>query len=74
MNTTPSDVGVKAGDWLEAHGIHGKPARRGAILEVLGRPGHEHYRVRWDARHESIVYPTDGVSVLRGQARSAPSP
>ena len=57
----------RAGDWLETRGIHGEPARRGEIIEVLGGPGHEHYRVRWDEQHESIVYPADGVTI-------APSP
>ena len=50
------------GDWLEARGIHGEPGRRGQIIELLGGPGHEHYRVRWDEGHESIGYPADGVS------------
>jgi hypothetical protein len=64
MNPNPSRIDAHAGDWLEAHGIPGKPPRRGEILEVLGRPGHERYRVRWDEKHESIVYPADGVSVV----------
>lgn len=41
--------GSRAGDWLEVNGIPGYPPRRGEILEVLGHPGHEHYRVRWVA-------------------------
>jgi hypothetical protein len=60
---------ARAGDWLEARGIHGEPPRRGEILEVIGRPDHERFRVRWDERHESIVVPADGVSVMR-RARS----
>ena len=55
---------AKPGDWLETRGIHGEPARLGQILEVLGEQGHEHYRVRWDEQHESIVYPADGVRVI----------
>lgn len=55
------------GDWLEARGLPGLPSRRGQIVEVLGRAGHEHFRVRWDERHESIVYPADGVIVLPHQ-------
>jgi len=57
-------VEARTGDWLEAHGIHGGTPRRGKVLEVLGGPGHEHYRVRWDDAHESIVYPDDGVLVV----------
>ncbi len=53
------------GDLLEARGIHGEPARRGQIVEILGEPGHEHYKVRWDEQHESIVYPADGVQIIR---------
>jgi hypothetical protein len=63
--TTLSSAGARAGDWIEAHGIHGEPARRGRIVEVLGEAGHEHFRVRWDERHESIVYPADGVTIVR---------
>jgi predicted NAD/FAD-binding protein len=25
---------------------------------------HEHYKVHWDERHESIVYPADGVQII----------
>ena len=59
-----STTRAQAGDTLEAHGTHGKPTRRGEIVEVLGDAGHEHYRVRWEPGHESIVYPADGVSVI----------
>ena len=51
---------ARVGDQIETRGLHGQPSRRGEIAELLGSPGHEHYRVRWDERHESIVYPTDG--------------
>ena len=54
----------RVGDWIEARGLPGYPSRRGEIEELLGQPGHEHYRVRWDEQHESIVYPADGVIVL----------
>ena len=55
----------EAGDWLEVRGLPGWQSRRGMILEVLGRPGHERYRVKWDEKHESIVFPAaDGVHVL----------
>ena len=57
------EAGAGVGDWIEPHGVHGQASRRGEIIEVLGREGHEHYRVRWDEQHESIVYPADGVIV-----------
>ena len=59
---------ARVGDWIEARGLHGQPARRGEIVELLGSAGHEHYRVRWDEKHESIVYPADGVIIASGRA------
>jgi Domain of unknown function (DUF1918) len=69
MTTTPLDARPRAGDSIETRGVHGQAARRGEILEVLGREGHEHYRVRWDEQHESIVYPADGVIISAGPGR-----
>ncbi|MDT7685483.1 MAG: hypothetical protein QOI10_3932 [Solirubrobacterales bacterium] len=31
--------------------------RHGDVLEVLGDPDNQHYRVRWDDGHESIYFP-----------------
>jgi Domain of unknown function (DUF1918) len=56
-------VTARVGDRIEARGLHGQASRRGEIVELLGSEGHEHYRVRWDEKHESIVYPTDGVII-----------
>ena len=63
------ETGARVGDWIEPHGVHGQASRRGEIIEVLGSEGHEHYRVRWDEHHESIVYPADGVIVTPGAGR-----
>jgi Domain of unknown function (DUF1918) len=63
MSTDP-EPNAQVGDWIEARGVHGKPARRGEIIELLGSGDHEHYRVRWDEQHESIVYPADGVIII----------
>ena len=52
------------GDWIEVNLIGGGSNRRGQILEVLGKEGHEHYRVRWDEEHESIHFPADGTRLL----------
>ena len=59
---------ARVGDWVETHGLPGKPSRRGQIVELLGSAEHERFLVRWDERHESIVYP--GAGVLVGPARS----
>jgi hypothetical protein len=72
VTTQHSRMDAHVGDWLEARGIHGETPRRGEIIEILGQPGHEHFRVRWDEHHESIVYPADGVSVVHHAAKRAP--
>lgn len=69
MPTKSDETGARAGDWVEPRGVYGQAPRRGKIIEVLGREGHEHYRVRWDEQHESIVYPADGVIVTPGTGR-----
>ncbi len=65
MSVKKTPATVQVGDWLEARGIHGEPARVAEILEILGEPGREHYRVRWDEQHESIVYPADGITIRK---------
>jgi hypothetical protein len=65
--------GTQVGDWIEVRGLHGQPGRRGQVIELLGRDRHERYRVRWDEKHESVLYPADGVIVIarRGRTRRA---
>jgi hypothetical protein len=59
------NVIAQPGDWIEIHGHHtGQAARHGEVLEVLGTPGHEHYRVRWDETHESIFFPGEDARVV----------
>jgi Domain of unknown function (DUF1918) len=67
MATESQKNSAAAGDWIEARGLPGQPSRRGEIVEVIGQGSHEHYRVRWDERHESLLYPADGVIVLGPQ-------
>jgi hypothetical protein len=61
--TTKTNSNAQVGDWIEVHGLHGQPSRRGQIVELLGHDQHEHYRVHWDEQHESIVYPADGIVI-----------
>jgi hypothetical protein len=68
--TTPTG---RPGDWLEVHSPGGGAPRRGQILELLGRPGHEHYRVRWTDNHESIFFPAEGTHVVRHDKDVKPS-
>jgi hypothetical protein len=60
---------AKAGDRIEVRGLAGGPTRKGSILEILGRAGHEHYRVRWDDDTESIFFPADGAHVIHAKAQ-----
>ena len=64
MTTHAGAVEARVGDQLEARGIHGGAARRGRVIEIVGAPGHERYRVRWNEDHESIVFPADGVLLV----------
>ena len=54
------------GDLIEIHGHRvGEKARLAEILEVLGEPGHEHYRVRWDDDRESIFFPSSDATIRK---------
>jgi hypothetical protein len=53
---------------IHRHSV-GEHERTGLILEVLGTPGHERYRVRWDEEHESVFYPGSDVTIRRGESR-----
>jgi len=53
---------------VEGHRI-GEARRIGEILEVLGQPGHEHYRVRWDDDHERVFYPSSDATIERPAPR-----
>ncbi len=49
---------LRVGDRIvaESHRL-GAVARRGEIVELLGEPGGQRCRVRWDDGHETLVYP-----------------
>jgi len=55
---------AQPGDWIEVEGTRGAGPRRGEILAVLGSPDHTHFRVRWDEKHESLLYPADGGCIV----------
>ena len=57
---------ARPGDWVVVHPhTVGEHERTGLILEVLGTPAHEHYRIRWDEEHESIFYPGSDATIRR---------
>jgi hypothetical protein len=62
--TVTTTAAARVGDSVEVTGLPGKPPKRGQILEVLGAGEHVHFRVRWDEQHESLLYPTEGATVV----------
>lgn len=65
-----SVIEARPGDLVVVHGrTTGDPGRTGVILEVLGGPDHEHYRVRWDEEHESLYWPGSDASLRPGSRR-----
>jgi hypothetical protein len=61
---TESSAVERAGDLVVIHEHRvGESRRVGEILEVLGEPGHRHYRVRWDDDRETIFYPSNDAVI-----------
>jgi hypothetical protein len=55
---------ARVGDCVEVNGLPGRPTKRGEIVELLGEGEHLHFRVRWDDQHESLLFPTEGATVV----------
>ena len=36
---------------------------------MLGEPGHEHYRVRWEAGDETVFYPSNDATIQHADRR-----
>ena len=75
MAKTVQGKPARAGDEvvITGHSV-GNAARTALILEVLGDPGHERFRVRWEDGHESIFFPGGDAVVRRPTARRVKSP
>ena len=74
MSETKRRADVQPGDLVEVTGhFVGEKPRLGEILEVLGEPEHEHYRVRWEDGHESFYY-ADNDATIRPARRRATTP
>ncbi|MDH4177944.1 MAG: DUF1918 domain-containing protein [Thermoleophilia bacterium] len=66
MPKTMQGKPVRVGDTIEITGHSvGDAPKTAEILEVLGEPGHEHFRVRWEDGHESIFFPGADAVVRR---------
>lgn len=61
---------ARVGDRIEvaSHRLRGS-RRAGTILQVMGDPGHEYYRVRWDDRGESVLHPGPDATLLPATPR-----
>jgi hypothetical protein len=60
----------RIGDLVVVEGRRvGQGRRVGEIVEVLGEPGHEHYRVRWEAGHETVFYPSSDATIQKAGRR-----
>jgi len=75
MTKTVQGEPAHAGDEIVVTGHSvGESARTAVILDVLGDPGHERFRVRWEDGHESILFPGEDAVVRRPAVRRAKSP
>ena len=69
MNPSTNDWHAAVGDVIVIEGHHvGDSRRTGEILEVLGSPGHQHYRVRWDDDRETVFYPSSDATIRKHEA------
>ena len=64
MTATDFVHAVEPGDIVKTGGRHVGDARRtGEIVAVLGEDEHEHYVVRWEDGHESILYSDENITI-----------
>jgi Domain of unknown function (DUF1918) len=72
MSRGTQEWNAAVGDVIFIEGHHvGDSRRTGEILEVLGSPGHEHYRVRWDDDRETVFYPSSDATIRKHEAVQA---
>ncbi len=73
MRKTVAGKPVAAGDVIEitGHSVGDSP-RTAEVIEIIGSDEREHYRVRWEDGHESVLYPGDDA-VVRHAPRRQPS-
>jgi hypothetical protein len=70
MRKTVAGEPVTAGDRIEITGHSvGDAPRTAEVIEVLGAGDREHYRVRWEDGHESVLYPGEDAVVHRTGVR-----
>jgi Domain of unknown function (DUF1918) len=63
---------ARAGDEIVVAGHSvGAAQRTAVIVEILGEPGHERFRVEWEDGHESVFFPGEDAVVRRPRAKRA---
>lgn len=67
--TAPIHSGRKGDTVVVAPDRVGHSERVGEILEVLGEPDHVHYRVRWEAGNETVLYPSSDATIRPARRR-----
>ena len=67
--TAPLHSGRKGDTVVVAADRVGHSVRVGKILEVLGEPDHVHYRVRWEAGNETVLYPSSDATIRPARRR-----
>ncbi|HZD87897.1 MAG TPA: DUF1918 domain-containing protein [Gaiellaceae bacterium] len=73
MAKTDVPARIGRGDEISVSGRHvGDTGRMGEILDVLGDDEHPHYLVRWADGRESVLYPSEHVTVVRSKGRRRP--
>ena len=61
---------AEIGDVIVIGGHHvGEGRRMGEILEVIGEPGNEHYRVRWEDGRETFFYASTDATIHKAKGR-----
>jgi hypothetical protein len=74
MTKTVQGKPVRAGDEIVVMGHSvGSTQRTAVVLEVLGEPGKERFRVRWQDGRESIFFPGDDAVVNRPRRAKSPA-
>lgn len=67
---TKAEHVAEAGDLIIVSGHRvGESERIAEILEVMGEPPHERYRVRWDDGRESVLYPGSDATIKHATHR-----
>jgi Domain of unknown function (DUF1918) len=69
-DVTKTEHAAEVGDLIVIAGHHvGESERIAEVLEVLGEPPNEHYRVRWDDDRESVYFPGSDATIKHARHR-----